>query len=73
MDPHTGRPAEGLLSVTLVGTDIAETDALATAAFAMGAAAPAWVAGMAGHEAMVITEDERVLSTPGFPFAPCDT
>ena len=38
VDPHTGRAAERLLSVTIAGPDLATADAYATAAFAMGAA-----------------------------------
>src|SRR3954447_19191059 len=37
VDPHTGRPPTGLLSVTVVGPDLAKADAYATAAYAMGA------------------------------------
>jgi thiamine biosynthesis lipoprotein len=65
VDPHTGRPPEGLLSVTIVGPDLATADAYATAAFAMGAAGPAWTATLAGYEALCITADRRVLTTPG--------
>jgi FAD:protein FMN transferase len=65
VDPHTGVPPEGILSVTVVGTDIACADAYATAAFAMGARAAEWCAGLAGYEAIVILADDAVLSTPG--------
>src|SRR4051794_8690071 len=41
LDPHTGRRPTGLLSVTVVGADLATADAYATAAFAMGADGPA--------------------------------
>ena len=47
VDPLTGRPARGALSVTVVGPDLATADAYATAAFAMGARGPAWTAGCA--------------------------
>jgi FAD:protein FMN transferase len=67
VDPHTGRPPAGLLSVTIVGPDLATADAYATAAFAMGAGGPAWAAGLTGYDAMCITSEHRVLSTPGFP------
>jgi thiamine biosynthesis lipoprotein len=67
VDPHTGRPPSGLLSVTVVGPELATADAYATAAFAMGEDGPAWTATLAGHHAMCITSDDRVLSTPGFP------
>ena len=65
IDPHTGRPPDGLLSVTIVGPDLATADAYATAAFAMGADGPAWAATLAGYDALCITTDQRVLSTPG--------
>jgi FAD:protein FMN transferase len=68
VDPHTGRPPAGVLSVTVVGAELATADAYATAAFAMGAdAAPGWLAGLRDHDGMVILEDEVVLSTAGFP------
>jgi FAD:protein FMN transferase len=68
VDPHTGRPPAGVLSVTVVGPDLATADAYATAAFAMGAnAAPQWLAHVRGYEAMIILDDEVVLSTAGFP------
>jgi FAD:protein FMN transferase len=66
VDPHTGRPPDGLLSVTVVGPDLAIADAYATAAFAMGADGPAWTATLAGYDAMCITTDRRVLTTAGF-------
>src|SRR4051812_7952949 len=66
VDPHTGRPPAGLLSVTVVGPDLALADAYATAAFAMGADGPAWTATLDGYDAMCITSDHRVLTTPGF-------
>ena len=68
LDPHTRRPPQGVLSVTITGPDLATADAYATAAFAMGAdRAPHWTARLRGYEAMTILADERVLSTPGFP------
>jgi thiamine biosynthesis lipoprotein len=65
IDPHTGRPPRGLLSTTVVGRDLATADAYATAAFAMGADGPAWTASLRGYEALSITTDHTVLSTPG--------
>ena len=66
LDPHTGSPPDGLLSVTMVGPDLAVADAYATAAFAMGAGGPAWTATLDGYDAMCVTSDRRVLATPGF-------
>jgi thiamine biosynthesis lipoprotein len=67
-DPHTGRPLSGILSVTIVGRELATADAYATAAFAMGPeAAPHWTARLEGYEAMTILADETVFKTGGFP------
>jgi FAD:protein FMN transferase len=70
LDPHTGRPPEGVLSVTIVGPELATADAYATAAFAMGEAGPEWTASLGLYEAMTILADGRVLLTPGFPSLP---
>jgi thiamine biosynthesis lipoprotein len=71
LDPHTGEPSTGILSVTITGPDLATADAYATAAFAMGAAiAPHWVARLRGYGALLILDDERMLSTPSFGCAP---
>jgi thiamine biosynthesis lipoprotein len=67
LDPYTGRPPEGVLSVTITGRDLATADAYATAAFAMGAAGPAWTARLRGYEAMTLLSNGRSLRTAGFP------
>ena len=67
IDPHTGLPPSGLLSVTITGPELATADAYATAAFAMGERGPAWTAQLDGYEAFSILESGTVLSTPGFP------
>jgi thiamine biosynthesis lipoprotein len=54
LDPHTGAPASLLASVTVVGRHLARADAYATAAFAMGAGALAWLERMPGHEGLVV-------------------
>src|SRR3954468_14973602 len=66
LDPHTGRPPTGLLSVTVVGPDLALADAYATAAFAMGAGGPEWTATLDGYDAMCVTSDRQVLTTASF-------
>src|SRR6266545_7845688 len=67
LDPHTGRPPADVLSVTVVGPELATADAYATAAFAMGPHGPEWTALLSGYEAMTIMADETVLTTGGFP------
>ncbi|MBV9680265.1 MAG: FAD:protein FMN transferase [Solirubrobacterales bacterium] len=63
VDPHTGRPPAGTLSVTMIDRTLAQADAHATAAFAMGPRGPAWSARLA---AMAILADDQVLLTPTF-------
>lgn len=65
-DPIGQRAPSGLLSVTIVGPDIAIADAYATAIFAMGAAgAQHFCAGLEGYDAVLICADDTVMTTPG--------
>jgi thiamine biosynthesis lipoprotein len=65
VDPWTGRPARGLRSLTVVGPRLGFVDAYATAAFVMGLAGLRWVVTHPGHEALAITDDDRVVWTEG--------
>jgi FAD:protein FMN transferase len=68
LDPHTGTAPVGLLSVTLVGDRIAETDAWATAVFAMGPDLGAeWAERREGIEALFILPNGSTRWTAGFP------
>jgi len=65
-DPLTQAAPSGLLSVTIVGPDIATADAYATAAFAMGATrAGHFCAGLDGYHAVLIRDDDTVITTTG--------
>ena len=66
LDPHRGTPAMDLVAVTVVGAELATTDAYATAALAMGRAAPEWLASLPDHEAYVIDADGGGWETAGF-------
>ena len=67
IDPHLGRPASGLASLTVVGPSLALADAYATAAFAMGPArARDWTESLPGYEAYAITEAGDTWQTTGF-------
>jgi FAD:protein FMN transferase len=66
INPHTGQPAAGLASITVVGASLATADAYATAAFAMGTAARDWIQGLDGYEAYAITADGAAWQTSGF-------
>ena len=65
VDPRTGRPPTGLMSMTVVGPSLTYADAYATAAFVMGERGAAWVAGIAGYEALAITQGRRTVWTSG--------
>lgn len=63
VDPHSGRPPVGTLSVTIIDRALAQADVHATAAFAMGPGGPSWSARLT---AMTILPDDEVLLTPTF-------
>ena len=65
IDPRGPAVPHPILSVTVVGPDLALADAYATAAFLMGDQAARWLASLPGYEGCVITADDRVISTPG--------
>ncbi|HEX4518587.1 MAG TPA: FAD:protein FMN transferase [Gaiellaceae bacterium] len=69
VDPHTGLPPAGLLSVTIAGPDLGTADAYATAAFAMGEQGPGWTSMLRPYEALCILADGSSLATAGFPLA----
>ena len=66
LDPHTGRPADGLLSLTVVGPDIVLADVLATAGFANGLSALEFVHRFDGYDGYAIGVDQMTSWTPGF-------
>lgn len=65
LDPHTRLAPEGVLSVTIVGQDLAVADAYATAAFAMGRAGAEWAATLPGFGAVVIFDDDTISYSAG--------
>jgi thiamine biosynthesis lipoprotein len=69
VDGRTGRPATGLLSLTVVAPTLTEADATATAAFALGADGPAWAAARPGCEVFAVDAARGVVRTPGLPVA----
>jgi FAD:protein FMN transferase len=66
VDPHTGTHVTSIASVTLVGADLAQTDAYATAALAMGSRAESWLETLCDQEAYIIAADGRSWRTAGF-------
>jgi thiamine biosynthesis lipoprotein len=65
IDPRTGRPAEALRSVTVVGRDLGPADGYATAAVAMGMAGLDWLARLDGHESAVVAADGSSYRSAG--------
>jgi thiamine biosynthesis lipoprotein len=67
VDPSSGAPPRGVLSVTVIGPDLGLADAYSTAAFALGADGPEWTLGLEDYQSMTIVGGDQVLCTPGFP------
>lgn len=66
VDPRSGRPAMGLVSVTVVTSTLTSADGYATAALALGREGMAWLATLPDVAAMGITDDHRVVKTAAF-------
>jgi FAD:protein FMN transferase len=66
LDPHSGTPANGWISFTVVGPDILQADVYATACFAMGMAGLDFVSRAAGYDAYAIDHQLRAHYTAGF-------
>jgi len=64
-DPHTGKAALDLASVTVLGPDLATADAYATGALARGLSAPGWLSGLDGYEALVVDAGGHIWRTAG--------
>ncbi|MEU1403696.1 FAD:protein FMN transferase [Streptomyces sp. NPDC005728] len=69
LDGRTGRPATGLLSLTVLAPTLTEADATATAAFALGAEGVAWAAARPGCEVFAVDAGRRVVRSAGVPVA----
>ncbi|MFE5814697.1 FAD:protein FMN transferase [Streptomyces sp. NPDC056479] len=67
IDGRTGRPATGLLSLSVVASSLTLADTVATAAFAMGREGVEWAASREGCEVFAVDAGQGVLRTEGFP------
>lgn len=65
-DPHDGKEVADVASLTVIGPNIYDADRFATAAFAMGRAGIEFIESLPGHEAYMITSDQRATLTSGF-------
>lgn len=67
VDARSGRVPTALASVTVVGADLTWVDIDATAAYALGEEAPAWLAGRPGRSALLVWADGRSELVHGRP------
>jgi thiamine biosynthesis lipoprotein len=67
IDPHTRHSPDALASITLVGRHLAEVDALATGAYAMGAGARDFIESLDGIGAFAVCADGSTWSTLSGP------
>jgi len=66
-DPHSGaRPADEIVSLTVIGPDVLEADRFATAAFAMGRAGIGFIENLPGFEAYLIDRQGVATMTSRF-------
>ena len=65
-DPTTGRPAGGVVQATVVGPSLVWADILATAVVAGGVELLQHRQWPPGHQFLLVTDDGRVLGSPGF-------
>ena len=64
LDPHTGEHPTALASVTVIGPRLTYADAYATAAFAMGDAACAWIEDLPDYSAFAVMADGSTWRSP---------
>ena len=67
LDPASGKPANGLLSATVIGRDLAFADALATAIFVSGGELLERIGRLSGYHAIVVEADGGLRASHGFP------
>jgi thiamine biosynthesis lipoprotein len=67
VDARTGRPPEGVASVTVVAGSLTRADIEATSAFALGRRAHEWLSARPAHSGLVVWADGSVATfqTPG--------
>ncbi len=67
VDARTGLAPQGVASVTVVGPDLTWVDIDATAAYAQGANADAWLSGRSGRTGLVVWADGSTTLVSGSP------
>lgn len=73
IDPRTGWPARGVVSVTVLAPDAETADALSTALYVLGPEAGTSLLGRyPGVEALWVTSELEARRSPGFPWLAAD-
>jgi thiamine biosynthesis lipoprotein len=72
INPHTAEVAQHYLSVTITAPTLTDADVFATAAFAKGEGAVAWIEHVRGLEGLFVDRHGRVTTTSGFPSPAAD-
>ena len=70
VDPRTGQPATGVLSASVIGTNSATVDALATTFCVLEPSESLQLAATAGVECLLVTADGHEIRTAGWPGGP---
>ncbi len=65
LDPRSGEAPSKVVSVTVLGHDLAVVDAHATALYVMGIEGLHWISERGG-DAMMVTNDGQCVATPGY-------
>jgi thiamine biosynthesis lipoprotein len=71
-NPFTGTPSLTWSTFSVIGPDIVQADAFATAAVAMGRPALAWLEAEPGYEAIAVDATGEVFTTAGAPAGAAD-
>ncbi|MFH1825721.1 MAG: FAD:protein FMN transferase [bacterium] len=66
VDPRTGKPAKLCQSVTVIGTNAAETDALSTAIFVLGPTEGMALANKLGVQVLIVDQEGKIYDNFGF-------
>jgi thiamine biosynthesis lipoprotein len=67
VDPHSGRAVAELASFSVVGPSLLWADVYATAGFARGRDALAWLSRLPSYEGLVVHLDGTIETTPSWP------
>ena len=65
MDPSSGRPADTVMSATVIGANAAETDAVATAVCVLGVEKGLELLRKNGMDGIIIDKGGRISATSG--------